>query len=552
MKKLIGIIAALALTASLSTAALAAVEDEQWPQPNDAGNGSHSVVIRDNLSGDLTASMLIASRGEERILCKSDDDENCRGVGDYSYVVLLPVCQSESDLDCIEKLAAVKSDGTAALGKFDEYTYYNHPNMFTGNGVQTIKNPASPSVWTIDGAEHAFGKQYGLAVSLRGGYGNGKQTIPELNMNLYAVNYSAGVGEAADENGIANFRQCNQVKDPQTGKFSLKCGGGAQEFGLYNCALKVQKNGACLLQHAFPENLRFSVSLRLSSEPTGWFHGRMKDPAIEVSKLGGSSVRLSVEAAPTRVPILYFEQNYSNMSADLKAYWDQCLSDRSCPSGTRNPKVDPHKESNGNLRNVIHDPKSYGDVALNAVNYFGKYANDTAVAAPGLWSMRTLSTGEMRSANGCFTKGAGVKGIVTTNATAYSEGPPVFKNGMLNYRVAGLHYAADGKTLNEGVYDMVIKSTVARCIYGFSSAPISASISVTSAEGEAKVATTVVREKDGWMKLAAYGFTYSSPTISVKLTQAAPKKTTITCVKGKVTKKVTASAPKCPTGYKKK
>jgi hypothetical protein len=123
---------------------------------------------------------------------------------------------------------------------------------------------------------------------------------------------------------------------------------------------------------------------------------------------------------------------------------------------------------------------------------------------------------------------------------------------MLNYRVAGLHYAADGKTLNEGVYDMVIKSTVARCIYGFSSAPISASISVTSAEGEAKVATTVVREKDGWVKLAAYGFTYSSPTISVKLTQAAPTKTTITCVKGKVTKKVTASAPKCPTGYKKK
>jgi hypothetical protein len=31
----------------------------------------------------------------------------------------------------------------------------------------------------------------------------------------------------------------------------------------------------------------------------------------------------------------------------------------------------------------------------------------------------------------------------------------------------------------------------------------------------------------------------------------APKKT-ITCVKGKLTKKVTAVAPVCPTGYKKK
>jgi polyribonucleotide nucleotidyltransferase len=34
--------------------------------------------------------------------------------------------------------------------------------------------------------------------------------------------------------------------------------------------------------------------------------------------------------------------------------------------------------------------------------------------------------------------------------------------------------------------------------------------------------------------------------------EAAKKKTTITCVKGKLTKKVTAVRPKCPSGYKKK
>jgi hypothetical protein len=31
---------------------------------------------------------------------------------------------------------------------------------------------------------------------------------------------------------------------------------------------------------------------------------------------------------------------------------------------------------------------------------------------------------------------------------------------------------------------------------------------------------------------------------------AVTKKTTITCIKGKLTKKVTAVNPKCPTGYK--
>ena len=42
----------------------------------------------------------------------------------------------------------------------------------------------------------------------------------------------------------------------------------------------------------------------------------------------------------------------------------------------------------------------------------------------------------------------------------------------------------------------------------------------------------------------------AAPTVTTK--PALAKKTTITCVKDKVTKKVTAVNPKCPTGYKKK
>jgi hypothetical protein len=556
--KVIGAVTLLALAIS-AVPANAAFEDEQWPQPNDAQDGSHSVLIQDGLPGDLTASMLLAYRGEEQIICTSDDDANCKGVGNYGFIELLPACANDSELDCIEALTAIDASGAVSTSKFDEYVYDKHPNNFKGNGVETIKNPASPSVWTIEKTPHAFGAKYALAVSIRGGYGNGIKMLPELNVNLFAVNYSAGVGEGEDSNGIPNYSKCNQKIDSATGKFSIRCGMGAQDLGKYKCVIQVQKNGACLLQHAFPENIRFKVALRLSKEPTGWFHGRMKDPNISVDPTAGSAVKITVEAAPARVPSLYQESSYAAMSPELKAYWDNCLKDRSCNVGTRNPRVNPNTEPNGNLRNVIFDPKSYGDKAIAAVNYFGPIAKDTAVAVPGLWSMRTLSNGEMGNANQCFKTGTGVKGIVTTNATAYSEGPPEFENGMLNYRVAGLHFAADGKTLNEGVYNMIIKSTVARCIYGFSNAPISASIAVTSAGGEAKVATTTVSEKDGWLHLAAYGFTYSSPTISVKLSQAAApvaaKKITITCVSTKnkkLTKKVTAVGPKCPAGYKKK
>jgi hypothetical protein len=129
----------------------------------------------------------------------------------------------------------------------------------------------------------------------------------------------------------------------------------------------------------------------------------------------------------------------------------------------------------------------------------------------------------------------------------------------------------DGKTPVLGTYDLVIRSDVARCLYRFSTAPISASVSITGGS-DAIIATTVVNEKNGWLKLAAYGFTFSEKTLQVKLSQevvveptptptatstattkpVVAKKITITCVKGKTSKKVIAVKPKCPTGFKKK
>ncbi|MFM6842049.1 MAG: hypothetical protein ACKOVI_06525, partial [Candidatus Planktophila sp.] len=170
----------------------------------------------------------------------------------------------------------------------------------------------------------------------------------------------------------------------------------------------------------------------------------------------------------------------------------------------------------------------------------------------------------------CFKSGD-ISGVVTTNATAYTSGAPVFnkESQSLDYQVASPHYAPDGR-VNVGNYNLQINSKVARCLYGFTSAPISATVSVISSNGENQVATTTLKEKDGWIYLSAAGFTYSSPTVRVKLTQEAPAvkpivetpsaspspsiapKKTVTCVKGASTKRIAASNPKCPAGYKKK
>jgi hypothetical protein len=177
----------------------------------------------------------------------------------------------------------------------------------------------------------------------------------------------------------------------------------------------------------------------------------------------------------------------------------------------------------------------------------------------------------MQGSSQCFKDTKSVTGIVTTNSTQYSAGPPTLDaaEGTLNYVVAAPHFDSQGKVF-KGSYDLVMRSDVARCVYGFSKAPINATISITSSDGTPQVASTLIGERKGWLYLQAKNFEFSAPVIKAKLTQevvveptptpaatatskpAVAKKTTITCVKGKSVKKVTSIAPKCPAGYKKK
>jgi hypothetical protein len=102
----------------------------------------------------------------------------------------------------------------------------------------------------------------------------------------------------------------------------------------------------------------------------------------------------------------------------------------------------------------------------------------------------------------------------------YTGTIPDFSGGFLSYKVAGLHYKPDGETLNLGTYDLVMRSETARCLYGFTKAPVSATVAVVGEDGAENVATTVVSERDGWLKLAAYGFTFSEKEIQVKISQS--------------------------------
>jgi hypothetical protein len=97
-------------------------------------------------------------------------------------------------------------------------------------------------------------------------------------------------------------------------------------------------------------------------------------------------------------------------------------------------------------------------------------------------------------------------------------------------------------------------------------------VSVTYGDKEQNISTTASGERDGWLFISAKNFTYSSPSIEVALSQpkASPtptpsaasttspttkkavSKKTISCIKGSTVKKVTATSPKCPAGFKKR
>jgi hypothetical protein len=441
----------------------------------------------------------------------------------YSNSVL-PYCESISQNDCIEAVSFGTSEDTQLKNaKF--------VRQIAGQTYPEITIPSflykagTVSVWEMDGLPHSQGGiKYAVQV-------NAEASFDPNNKKFNTFGVSASIIPISDRAGAGYI-----TSNLQQGEEAVPSGkrGTIGGWGMTAGCAFTEENYCAAIQD-FTEGSKFSLTIRASNQITGWFKGRIQKPQVSITKFSETNNKITMTAEPVAVPRLAALVTPENTTARGKE-----LLEASMISGKR------ELFKGETLRNTNPD----NGVALEWVEEFRAAAKDTAAGISTLWTFATLAGGEEN--HPCFTDKSRVIGVVTTNATALSRGTPEFSKNMLTYKVAGLHYAPDGKTLNEGTYDLVMRSDVARCLYGFSKAPISATVSVVGEGGENKVATTVVREKDGWLQLAAYGFTFSSPTISVKLTQAAPKKTTITCVKGKVTKKVTAAAPKCPTGYKKK
>lgn len=254
------------------------------------------------------------------------------------------------------------------------------------------------------------------------------------------------------------------------------------------------------------EQDNFQLDVNLSSRWSGFFKGRLDEPSLEMSS-SGSIQRLKVSGKPVVTQKIFFE--YDPEALTKEQIDAVCLDSNWCQFRTTYyPGVQTH----------LALPRK----AIAMLKAFKDQHQDRSAASYAEWSFGNAA----QSNQPCLGSTKGLAGLVTTNAPIYPSGPPTYNSGYLTYEIGGLHYQVDGQTLNIGNYNLILRSDVARCLYGFTNAPVSATVQVVSDSGQQVTSVTTVGESKGWLSLNANGFTYSQKKIKIKISQALSKKIT--------------------------
>jgi hypothetical protein len=576
-RRLIALLAALTFSFSFVPSSFAADVDEQkvleMKQRGDGGwiGMTFENPIKEYLPSHIYVDNLKRSidnnnEGLETVICTSAKDPVCLKDGyAFYYRAVLPPCESEEQLDCIQSITAKLPDGKSSEGTV--VRKWNTALTYSGDVNLRIPDGGAQSTWKIPGSNPGGSEEYALTAVL-----DGRQVL-DLNSNVGNIPYS---------NLQVNLKPIREVtgmyQEPTSSVGAVGLGKGfftntvPSEKG---CV--IAERNRCALAASFNLDTQFSIKLRLSRNPNQWMHGRLSDPSVMVNPISNGAQLLTVTANPIEVPTVAGWVRWNDLPAAIKSKY---------PQGAGGTGADNSDFTTTDLANRILrvGMRAAGKEALDDFKLWNPLLEDKPLAMRTMWSLRSITNSDP-AIRAC--DGRGLSGLVTTNAAVYSDGPPSFdkESQSLNYTVGAPHYDTSNKVFS-GSYSLIMNSEVARCIYGFSNAPISAKIEVAAEDGSSSVAVTTLNQKDGWMRLSAYGFHYSTPQIKIKLTQekvveaaaapsatpiaastAEPKKSsavavkakpskavalTITCIKGSSTKKITAAKPKCPSGYKKK
>ncbi len=522
-----------------------------WPTvPSIGFSASDDSLIETNsyVTGFSYAEGATSGLYTRTVSCTSVDDVACSSSDSIFAQLILPPCSASVNEMCVESLEV--SDTKGVLRKAT-YGYELPGQKYPASKVRNSPAGGTPSVW------------------------NAKESPNSSGSDTYAVVVSTTFQNYQNK-GCTQFvtAPCafNRGFRARVYPINLVSTTGANSNCLWNegqkCAQKVD----------FSPVARAALTVRIDNSLTGFLFGRIKNVNLDLTPLSPSTNLLRVEADPIDVPKIYAYVAKSDLSKYPKIveYWKDRRRQLAESDFTSKDTVDTGPSPEW----AMGDFQAFEDLVKSGP------------LVSSIWRFGTQTGTGSASGSKCYDDKTKLQGLVTTNAPTYFPNPPAFVNGELTYKVAGAHHLADGVTLFKGSYDLVLRSDFARCLYGFSNAPISAKISVVSTDGSTQdIATESLREDAArqWLYLSAKNFTFSSPTIKVKLVQdkplvavkeespvvpekvvpkqeaAATNTTTaapvevkkiviksISCAKGKIIRKISGTNPKCPAGFKKK
>ena len=507
----IAALVSLTLAVAGTSASSVSSEDEQFPSQLTSAPGFHGIELNEISGLRDNVSVLGAETATGSKLCTSTTDASCSG--NYGFKAVLGPCDSTTTVDCIESVTATTSAGAAITGAFKQFFPARGMNDYTGSTADGVPSGRPPSLWTLNGLPHAEGSDYQVVVTVSGSKVNGdaRKPLRTFFASITPVNiYQTTCNPQFNGQCMDDFYETTGTD----GKTQVRFRGVAadQDAGI-RCA-NWGEDSKCTLKRAFPAGAKFSLKVRLSTVPTGWLHGRLADPTASIVTADNITT-VQITAQPTKVPVVSAGAQWAALPTPVQEWFTA-----NCPSncGTRQPGSLSQPPAQ---RNAQTGPLSYSASSFEQLKLWTTFIKDSATAIPSQWSVRTLSYQEMTKSPKCISEGVGVTGIVATNSTLYSEGPPSFDSASstLNYKVAAPHYEKDGTTEFKGRYDLILRSDIAKCLYGLDDSPVTSEVAVVDESGAPKTATTSMTQSNGWFKFSAAGYTHSAPTVKTKLLQ---------------------------------
>jgi len=447
----------------------------------------------------------------------------------FSYAI--PACNSKIKIGCIESVRYRKSNGQWKVATLSSYELPNRsgemlwrgrsPNTGEVTSEEVIGEwpadmekhaPAAgrASYWNFNGAPHGGGSDYLVKVAVRG----------ETSAKPIFSTWSPTTNTTRQwKNGIVQ-RFLEMAIFPANG----------------------------ITEYEFPENLEIKVRVKLGTvakDLWGWFDGRVINPEI-ILDFESSDGILEVSGSPAKIPIgLTPSKKVGELSKEFSARFD-------CPAGIL-PSYCPRVPA-GYTHGISTDGNSE---ISNFDSYEKEFGLVSTVGYKTAWWVKTTAWPDVINLSDCPVLQSGFMGIVTTNATMYSTAAPTWdpSDKSFSFQVASPHSGLNGE-LNKGFYSLIIPKQIAECVWGQEIAKAKVVVSIISTDGVTNAGVSNYSIRDNLISFNISGFTYSSPKIKVGLaaqpTAQPIKKTSITCIKGKESKKVTALKPTCPKGYKKK